>query len=334
MPHVYKMRLIVRDLFLRLISFLALRALLLTGLAAFTQHALAHTETISLHPVADTSLFEMAPDNNLGGASNVVSGTNGQLAKSRTLLRFDIAGNIPAKATITAVTLTMTVSALPGGSVSDETTFNLHRLTRSWGEGSKSGNNGAAAGPGEATWKARLFPDSAWSQPGAAAPEDFVGEPSASMIVTGLGAYNFESNHLIADVQNWLADPSKNFGWILVNGSETTSRSARRFASRESDEPPALLVQYIHESDEFKIDEVQISEKYLLLHLNFPAGKAYSVQFRDSLSAASWQVLTNFPVQEVFQHFVLADPRGPHSQRFYRVEIQSTSEGVSPSNNL
>ena len=61
--------------------------------------------------------------------------------------------------------------------------------------------------------------------------------------MTGLGSYNFESTNLVTDVQNWLTDPSSNFGWIMVNGNETISRSARRFASRESDTPPTLLIQ-------------------------------------------------------------------------------------------
>jgi hypothetical protein len=51
----------------------------------------AHTATISLNPVADTSLFELAPTNNLGAAATLVAGTNGQLAKSRALVRFDLA---------------------------------------------------------------------------------------------------------------------------------------------------------------------------------------------------------------------------------------------------
>src|SRR5207249_4704173 len=118
----------------------------------------------------------------------------------------------------------------------------------------------------------------------------------------------------------------QNFGWILVNGSESTSRSARRFASRESDTPPALLIQYLDVSEEFKIEAVQIIKDYLLLHLNLAAGTGYSIQFRDDLSVLPWQVLTNFPAQDFFQHFVLADPLGTHSQRFYRVEILSSTQ--------
>ena len=142
--------------------------LIVAAVAGLTQLCLAHTETVSLTPVADTSLFELTPTNNLGAAATLVSGTNGQLAKSRALIRFDIASTLPTNAIIIAVTLTMTVAALPGGSISNETTFALHRMLRPWGEGNKSGNNGGAGVDGEATWNARLLPDKLWSQPGAA----------------------------------------------------------------------------------------------------------------------------------------------------------------------
>ncbi|MCI0537435.1 MAG: DNRLRE domain-containing protein [Verrucomicrobiales bacterium] len=290
-----------------------------------THPCLALAKTVSLAPVADTSLFELAPTNNLGAALSLVSGTNGQLAKSRALVKFDIPGSLPTNALITGVTLTMTVSALPGGSISDETTFHLHQVLQPWGEGNKSGNNGAAGGAGEATWKARLAPDKLWTQPGASAPEDFVGDPRASTAVTGLGKYAFESANLVSDVQNWLTDPGTNFGWILINRDESVSRSARRFGSRESDAPPTLLIQYVEESDELRIEEVQVTKEFLRLHLSLPAGNGYSVQFRDNLTTSPWQVLTNLPAQNSFQRFVLADPLGSRPQRFYQVEILSPS---------
>ena len=293
------------------------------------KQCLAHTETISLSPVADTSLFELAPDNNLGGGNTFVAGTNGRLAKSRALIKFDIAKELPTNAAVVAVTLTATVASLPGDSNTNETTFSLHRLVQAWGEGNKTGNNGAPGSTGEATWNAREAPSTLWNQPGAGAPEDFTAAPSASISVMGLGSYNFESPNLITDVQGWLAHPDKNFGWVLVNGNEGTSRSARRFSSREGDAPPSLLIQYAIQSDEFRIEGAQLIDKYMILHLNFPAGKGYSVQFRDSLSTDTWKVLQTFPAEMFFQHYVLADPRGTNPQRFYRVEVLS---GGAPSN--
>ncbi len=37
---------------------------------------------------------------------------------------------------------------------------------------------------------------------------------------------------MVADVQGWLDDPPKNFGWLLM-GDEIAFNSAKRFASRE-----------------------------------------------------------------------------------------------------
>src|SRR5262249_44402038 len=137
--------------------------LMATAFLALTAPCQAHTETISLNPLADTSLFELTPNNNLGAAPTLVSGTNGQLAKSRALVMFDIAGHLPTNAMVMAVTLKMTVAALPGGTTSDETTFNVHRVLQPWGEGNKSGNNGSPASSGEATWNMRFVPNQPWS---------------------------------------------------------------------------------------------------------------------------------------------------------------------------
>jgi hypothetical protein len=52
---------------------------------------------------------------------------------------------------------------------------------------------------------------------------------------------------MVADVQGWLKGPSSNFGWIIL-GDEGSSRTAKRFGSRESSsagERPSLIVEYV-----------------------------------------------------------------------------------------
>jgi hypothetical protein len=52
---------------------------------------------------------------------------------------------------------------------------------------------------------------------------------------------------MVADVQSWLDDPEGNYGWLL-KGNEEDRATARRFGSRESENPearPRLTVEYI-----------------------------------------------------------------------------------------
>ena len=46
---------------------------------------------------------------------------------------------------------------------------------------------------------------------------------------------------MIADVSEWRDDPANNFGWLVIV-AEPTLISAKRFDSRESDNPPVLRV--------------------------------------------------------------------------------------------
>ena len=220
-----------------------LRKTLFTSILVHAASMLAFGATVTLQPAADTSLFENGPDNNLG-ATDLASGTIRIGPKSRALIRFDLAGQVPANATIMSAEFRIRVSkAPPGGAPS---TFGLHRVLQSWTEGSKGGIVGSPATAGESTWNARVFPDTPWSAPGAAAPADYAAKASATRLVSGLNAYTFASTpDLVADVQAWVANPASNFGWILISQSEGTPLTARRFASRETpSNGPTLVIQF------------------------------------------------------------------------------------------
>jgi hypothetical protein len=201
--------------------------------------------TVTLQPVADTSLFENSPDNNLG-AADLAAGTIRIGSKSRALVRFDLVGKVPGDATITSVEMTFRVSKTPPAFSAVASTFGLHRILRSWGEGLKGGTVGSPASAGEANWNARSFPDVLWNAPGAAAPLDYSTTASGTTPISGPGPYTFASAPgLVADVQAWLANPGANFGWILISQSEDIPFTARRFASREDpSNGPSLIIQY------------------------------------------------------------------------------------------
>src|SRR2546427_6017298 len=107
-------------------------------------------DSVTLHPVADTTLYETTPNNNLGANTDFIAGTTagnaGQPYRNRALLRFDVSGQIPTGAAITSATLTLLVVKTP--SVPANSAFNLHRLLVSWGEGSKTGSLGLQATTG------------------------------------------------------------------------------------------------------------------------------------------------------------------------------------------
>lgn len=222
------------------------RVLLPFALSLTGSLVLLHADTATLRPAADTTLWELNPNNNLGAASlagGTTAGINGGAASQcRPVLRFDFS-SIPAGATITSVKMTVRVSKVPSGAVSS--TFNLHRLLVSWDEGSKGGNTGAAAGANEATWIKRGAAGN-WSAPGAQAGVDYTAAVSGSRLLGGVASYTFDSSAgLVADVQGWVNNSAANFGWIMISSAEASPRSAKRITSREGGaSAPILVVEY------------------------------------------------------------------------------------------
>lgn len=207
--------------------------------AALLTCAPASADEVTLGPIKDNTIYEEGDLSN--GAGDLFAGVTGQTVQSRrALLAFDIAGNIPAGATVTSAQLTLQVIKTTSG----PQPFTIHRLLADWGEGTSVDNGrGAAATPGDATWTSRFFNTERWSSAGG----DFVADASATQDIGSSGeAFNWGSTpQMVADVQAWLMAPGANFGW-LVQGNETTARTTKRFASREAEDAlrPKLVVQF------------------------------------------------------------------------------------------
>src|SRR5439155_10741912 len=75
--------------------------------------AALQAESIILTAVADTTLIETAPDNNLGGALIVNAGTTQNFTRNRGLFRFDPTGQIPTGSHITKVDFVVVISGQP-----------------------------------------------------------------------------------------------------------------------------------------------------------------------------------------------------------------------------
>lgn len=208
------------------------------------------TSTITVQPVADTSIFSLTPDNNWGGATFFNGGTAGNLGINRALLRFDLGGAVPPGSTILSATLTVEMVRVPV-SGRQNSIFDLHRMNVSWGEGTQAPvppqDVGLPARPGEATWNNRFGNAAPWGRPGGLPGVDFVAAPSSSSYVSSLGdPIEFGSTaELVGDVQFWVNNPSQNFGWMLSSQQEDVAKTARSFASRESGFGPVLLVEFI-----------------------------------------------------------------------------------------
>ena len=284
----------------------------------------AFGDSVMLMSSGDTDISESPPDNNNGGSTSFTSGANGRLERSRGLIRFDLAGQIPDNASIQAVSLTLVCTQIPGMGPADST-FDLHRLLVDWGEGSgfnPDNDFGRPALPGEATWNNRFHPSTPWSVVGAAAPGDFSSTVSSFVFVQDVGAYVFPtSDAMVADVKTWLASPSANFGWIVISESENVIRSHRNFGSRENTtagNQPILTVQYVIPVTP-TIESIVYNENGIQFTFQALGGQPYIAEYRDSLIMGDWATLSNISPQPSTMDVMVTDPTPPPTGRFYRV---------------
>lgn len=214
------------------------------NLAILTTTA-AETVTVVLEPDQDATLYEGDGSLANGAGSYLFTGRtavpNGGVER-RALLAFAPAQVIPAGATITGVSLELTMSRTTSG----EQTVALFTVLESWGEGpSDPGGQeggGTQAQEGDATWAHRLYPSSSWMTAGGT----LASQRSATQQVAGTGAYTFASEQMTADVQQWLDTPADGFGWALVIPDAEVG-SAKRFDSKDSASAanrPRLRVSY------------------------------------------------------------------------------------------
>jgi FtsP/CotA-like multicopper oxidase with cupredoxin domain len=189
----------------------------------------AHADTVLVFPIEDASIYSESNTLANGLGQGVFSGRTNDGFDRRALLEFDVANVVPPFSTVTSVELRMHVTQSNTGPL----TVGVHRLTTAWGEGPASpGGNGGTGSPAammDATWSERFFMmNQPWATPGG----DFVGAPSATTAVGGIGStFAWSSSGMVADVQAWLDNPTTNHGWILVS-QPTASGQAKRYASR------------------------------------------------------------------------------------------------------
>jgi hypothetical protein len=221
-------------------SWLILSSLLATVLAAG-----ASAEMVIVPCAADNTLIESATgalSNGSGPAVFVGRNSQAQGSRRRALLEFDVAAAVPSGVIVTHAELSLTLTpSNPQATIE----IGLHRVLAAWGEGASTagGGSGAPAASGDATWLHRFYDASFWEDPGG----DYLAGASATLEVGDAGAFSWGSTPAaIADVQAWVDFPDSNHGWLLLGGEDAPT-TAKRFASREAEDPasrPQLLVEY------------------------------------------------------------------------------------------
>jgi hypothetical protein len=213
-------------------------------LSLFFHSAFSQTQ-VTISASKDNTLIEDSTGSLSNGAGPVfhagrVSAT-GQGTIRRGLIAFDVAGSIPPGATIQSVVLTLNMSQTNSGAQ----TVGLHRVLEHWGEGtsSSSGGSGAPATNGDATWLHTFFDTTFWSNAGG----DYSPMASGSQSVSSVGTYTWGSTpEMVSDVQQWLDNPSANFGWVMI-GNESVQQTSKRFDSKDNANPsvrPQLQITY------------------------------------------------------------------------------------------
>ncbi len=207
----------------------------------------ARADEGTITPVRANTLYQSPLPASNGAGWYCYAGVSTSAFHRRALLAFDVGAAVPAGATITGATLTLTMSRC-GTDCFSTIVLDLHRVTADWGEaGSDAGDpggQGAEPQEGDATWEHRFWPDVLWVKPGG----DHAEYPSASAAVGGLGEYAWGGTaEMAADVQSWLDAPESNHGWIL-RAPIGAPLHARRFNTREHPDPstrPRLTITFI-----------------------------------------------------------------------------------------
>ena len=283
-----------------------------------SMHA-ALPESVEILPVADTSLFESNPDNDLGNSSALPVGANNRGQRSRWLLKFDIAKVLPRDVTILNATLQFTV--VNASVVNSD--FRFHRVLTNWAEGRATGNTGSVASEGASTWNHRQSPNIAWSAPGGQMGVDFAAQATTFVPMQSLGNYVVEG--LKRDLELWLLDPGANHGWLVQTDQESTPQTSRRIASREDNgKEPKLKITFSKMSklSPAQIVQPRLSPKGLFEFLVVaPTGVMCDVQTSLHVPGGQWSSITNFlslgtetefPIQSPFKVF-------ESPARFFRV---------------
>ena len=274
---------------------------------------IAGADSVTLIPTEDATISERYPDSLIGGDTTLESGSDGPEGgglRNRALLKFDVASSIPSNAIVTSAALTVTLVTSPS---STNVWFSLHKVLQGWSESA-------------VTWTNRLSPPAPWSVPGAAAPVDFSSSVTQSNLIIGGTvpvAFTFASNSaMIADVQDWVSNPTVNLGWILLCEREELERSKRKFGSSEAPATtnrPSLEVQFTVPAAPLTLTVLPQTNGLFQFLFNAESNRNYTVEYCGGFDTTNWIVLTNITALAAPSNVLVSDSLLTDSNRFYRV---------------
>lgn len=282
--------------------------LLLTALLGRTLAPIApvtRAELVELRPVADTTLHSISPANNMGGHTHLAIGTTAKDTPARGLVRFDLS-SIPTNAAVSSATITFNLPAINRPDTTGSV-YVAHRILTGWGEGTKTGNLGAVATAGEATWQHSSFPTT-WATPGGQPGTDYAAAPSATdLLGPAPGVYSIDSTRgLVTDVQHWLSSPQENFGWLLKVADETVGQTARQFSSRETPNGALLRVEYsVGPAPELRITTIERISTNVVIR--WTGGQGSVVVEKATTSTGPWALLVETE-EDSYTNAIIATP--------------------------
>jgi len=158
-----------------------------------------------------------------------------------TLIKFNLAGQLPANAVIDGASLSMLYYDDWNISSSDYITAAAYRLMKNWTEG--SGGSGSDR-TGAAWYYQYAYPDTTqWYNGGArGVNHDRSGTADDTETLYNVDSYcwaTWSGASMAASVQNWYNNPSQNYGWAIDVTYSTDNQNGAIFHSSEYSTSPA-----------------------------------------------------------------------------------------------
>lgn len=269
-------------------------------------------DTVTVSASTNTWILGESPDSNFSGDSHGLgAGVNSHGSPMRAMFQFDLS-QIPANATITSVSVTVTETRENSLASTD---YELHRILQTWVET-------------EATWNSRAS-GLTWTSPGLAAGTDYTSTASATITaaVGALGPHTFDStSSLVADVQAWVNDPTSNNGWFFKDASES-GQNGRRWgstttASSGGGAAPSLSITYTATApppQQPTLSGATVAAGQFQFAFNAEPNRTYTVESRPAFDASSWTTLTTMPASATATNYMVTDPVSLVT-KFYRVK--------------
>jgi hypothetical protein len=234
-----------------------MKRLLLFILFITTYMIASASNVVNIRASKDNTLIQSAGGLLANSTGDVFAGRTNQDGTAtattsirRGLVYFDMSSEELAHATIDSVRLYMYFSKTSGVG----TQVTLHKVTTDWTEGTSYYNGGAGTTTltdKDVTWLAASYnattpsASSLWTTAGG----DFEATSEATTYVGTSSQYGFvswSSASMKNDVTEWIASPTRNYGWLL-KGDESTGQTSKQFSSHENSTEgnrPLLKVYY------------------------------------------------------------------------------------------